>query len=48
MEVSALRAEELDQWFDLLDLVFEDTPRQYFVRHWQNGTNATPLQLAPT
>jgi len=30
-----LKEEELESWWDHLDEVFENTPRDYFVRHWK-------------
>lgn len=34
--ITTLKEEDLESWFDHLDLVFEKTPRQYFVNHWLN------------
>lgn len=34
--LSSLDVNQLEEWFDHLDLVFEKTPRDYFVNHWIN------------
>lgn len=40
VEIRSLKETELEIWFDHLDTVFETTPRNYFVNHW----NSDPLR----
>lgn len=35
-EFRTLRLDELDKWFDHLAVVFDTTPRTYFVNHWES------------
>lgn len=36
VEIRSLKSDELEKWFDHCSNVFVQTPRQYFVNHWNN------------
>jgi len=41
MQYRTLKEEELEEWFDHVDHVFEQTPRSYFVNHWNNDPSSS-------